>query len=455
MNNPSPEPSGRVLLVDDNRSIHSDFLKILCRPDSPADTESMESSLFGAPVEERRSVAFEVDSAYQGQEALDLVIKALAENRPYAMAFMDVRMPPGWDGVETTAKIWEIDPDIQIVICTAYSDYSWDEMIQKLGHSDKLLILKKPFDNVEALQLASALTEKWRLLQHVHRQVGQLEERVRQRTAELSRSEQRYRLITENTGDLIEIIDASGQPLYRSPSCERLFDPPTGGLEVVHPDDRETVAAAMRECLHDARQQTFDFRARGRNETWLTMEAHCGPFRDDHGQVEAVLMVSRDVTERRKLELHLRQAQKLESIGQLATGIAHEINTPIQFICNNTHFLRSAFADMQALLARYGELLATAESGAIPPERLSAVRSALATANPDYLSTEIPKAIEDMLSGVARTAKIVKAMRNFAHPGTASKTPVKLVDIAEDALTITRNEWRYVADAVTEFDPAL
>ncbi len=185
MNKPLPEQNIRVLVVDDNRSIHGDFRKILCGPDASAETESMEASLFGEPVEERRTVTFEVDSAYQGQEALDLVKNALVEKRPYAMAFMDVRMPPGWDGIEATAKIWEIDPDMQIVICTAYSDYSWDDMIQKLGHSDKLLILKKPFDNVEALQLASALTEKWRLARQAKTQLENLESLVEERTREL------------------------------------------------------------------------------------------------------------------------------------------------------------------------------------------------------------------------------------------------------------------------------
>ena len=79
------------------------------------------------------------------------------------MAFIDVRMPPGWDGIETTAKIWEIDPELQVVICTAYSDYSWDQMIARIGQSDRLVILKKPFDNIEVMPLANALTEKWRL----------------------------------------------------------------------------------------------------------------------------------------------------------------------------------------------------------------------------------------------------------------------------------------------------
>ncbi|MDF3058331.1 MAG: sensor hybrid histidine kinase [Rariglobus sp.] len=185
MNKPDSHKNVRVLIVDDNRSIHGDFMKILCSRDQASESESMETALFGEATEERQAVNFEVNSAYQGQEALALVEKALEENHPYAMAFMDVRMPPGWDGIEATAKIWEIDPAVQIVICTAYSDYSWDEMIQKLGHSDKLLILKKPFDNVEALQLAIALTEKWNLARQAKSQLENLESLVDERTREL------------------------------------------------------------------------------------------------------------------------------------------------------------------------------------------------------------------------------------------------------------------------------
>src|ERR1700680_4350306 len=107
-----------------------------------------------------------------------LVKKALAEGRPYAMAFVDIRMPPGWDGVETTQKIWEVDPDVQIVLCTAYADYSWDEMFEKIGNADGVVILKKPFDTVEALQLAHALTEKWWLHRQSRKRMEELESMV-------------------------------------------------------------------------------------------------------------------------------------------------------------------------------------------------------------------------------------------------------------------------------------
>ena len=114
-----------------------------------------------------------------------MVRRALEEHLPYMMAFVDVRMPPGWDGVETTARIWEHYPDLQVVICTAYSDYSLEEMLEELGHSDRLVILKKPFDNIEVQQLANALTEKWQLLQQAKCKMADLEGVVADRTREL------------------------------------------------------------------------------------------------------------------------------------------------------------------------------------------------------------------------------------------------------------------------------
>jgi diguanylate cyclase (GGDEF)-like protein len=181
----------RVLVIDDNASIHSDFRKVLC-PSAPSATlTSAEAALFGAPgesAEQRQS--FEVDSALQGERGHELVIQARAANRPYAVAFVDMRMPPGWDGVETAEHLWKTDPELQVVICTAYSDYSWDESTARLGRSEGLLLLKKPFDDVEVWQMASSLTEKWALRRRVMarlRESERLTQELQQSNAKLSR----------------------------------------------------------------------------------------------------------------------------------------------------------------------------------------------------------------------------------------------------------------------------
>jgi CheY-like chemotaxis protein len=166
MNENNDTGQQHILVIDDNPAIHEDFRKIFAsRSGSESALAQAGATLFDEPEDHAGSLEFQIDSAYQGEEGLALVQRAQAENRPYPMAFVDVRMPPGLDGIETTNRIWKIDPEIQIVICTAYSDYSWDEMVAKLPRSDQLLILKKPFDTVEALQLGHALTAKWRLKQ--------------------------------------------------------------------------------------------------------------------------------------------------------------------------------------------------------------------------------------------------------------------------------------------------
>ena len=152
----------RILVIDDNPAIHEDFKKILGGWPSPgARLDNVAAELFGQPTKAANRVAFRLDFAAQGQEALFLVEKSLPARDPYAMAFVDVRMPPGLDGVETIEKIWEICPDMQMVICTAFSDYTWDEITGSFGQTDSLLILKKPFETVEVLQMAHALTRKW------------------------------------------------------------------------------------------------------------------------------------------------------------------------------------------------------------------------------------------------------------------------------------------------------
>lgn len=183
-------PHNRILVIDDNRAIHDDFRKILV-PSAAGAIDLAEASFFGDPLPGPEQPLFEIGSAYQGEEGVTLVRRALEEGRPYAMAFVDVRMPPGMDGIETAARLWELCPDLQVVVCTAYSDYSWQEMIGRLGASDRLLVLKKPFAAVEALQLACALTEKWHLGQQARHRLEETERIVEERTRALREANQR------------------------------------------------------------------------------------------------------------------------------------------------------------------------------------------------------------------------------------------------------------------------
>src|SRR5450755_1919937 len=186
----------RILLIDDNAAIHGDFRKVLgADADASAQAELavLEADLFG----DARSVAtrpnFEIDSAYQGQEAVEMVRSALAAGRPYAMAFVDMRMPPGWDGLQTIEALWAVDPDVQVVICSAHTDYDWSEVVERLHHSDKLLVLRKPAEPIEVLQCATALSRKWQNERLVREQMERLEHVITVRTSGLETANRQLR----------------------------------------------------------------------------------------------------------------------------------------------------------------------------------------------------------------------------------------------------------------------
>ena len=162
MNTPQKNGNRRILIIDDNRAIHSDFGKILLIPaaTSPA-LDAMEDTLFGEAPAAPATHLFELASAYQGREGFELVKRAETEGRPFAVAFVDVRMPPGWDGIETIRQIWQISQNLQTVICTAFSDHSWEQIVGILGKRDNLFLIKKPFDPTAVRQMAFHLSEQW------------------------------------------------------------------------------------------------------------------------------------------------------------------------------------------------------------------------------------------------------------------------------------------------------
>lgn len=207
-------PRRRILLIDDNQDIHRDYRKILS-PAREQDTslDVLEAALFGEAVAAPAAPEFEVDSALQGEQGYEMLCAALRTGRPYAMAFVDMRMPPGWDGVETIARLWKDYPELEVVICTAYSDTSWEDIARRLGRSDRLLILKKPFDHMEVQQLAWALTERWRLRKQGSEKLGELGE------------------ILEKLAERCAAADASAAPGADVPSVQELVNRARSVLE--------------------------------------------------------------------------------------------------------------------------------------------------------------------------------------------------------------------------------
>jgi len=502
------EKNRRILIVDDNEAIHSDFRKILGIDESQIAFDAEEAEVLGATgATKRRRSQFELDFAFQGEEALQSVQAAVKARRRYAMVFMDVQMPPGWDGLETTRKSWEADPDLQVVLCTAFSDRSWEEMMEMIGFPERLLILKKPFDAIEVLQLAHALTEKWSLLQSARSNTVALERVVEERTGELQgineilqreivmrktseevvrKSEaalalaQRVAHLGSWELDLENLVDINRNPLRWSDESYRIFGCVPGEFSVnndaffkiVHPADREKIAFGMAEMLrtgtpcsmdhriilpgggervvHENAKLIFDenskrpvkiagtvqditerkaneeafreqaqllnlahdaiivrgldnrisFWNHGAEELYgwsaseavgksvkelihpadavafdlateqlmaagkwsgemrkvtqtghpLTVEARWTLLRDEHGNPKAILAINTDITEKKKLEAQFLRAQRMESIGTVASGVAHDLNNALAPIMMGVELIKMQYPDQSQII---------------------------------------------------------------------------------------------------------
>jgi signal transduction histidine kinase len=345
-----PEPletNRRVLIVDDNPAIHDDFKKILAPGAAPSDDlDGMLGDVFGT-VAEATGTRFELDSAFQGEAALEAVRAAVACGRPYALAFMDVRMPPGWDGVKTTSEILQADQEIGVVICSAYSDHSFEDLAKAFGETDRVLILRKPFDMIEVRQLAHALHRRWGLARQAALKLDDIQRLVVQRTRDLADSN-----------------------------------------------------AQLRE----------------------------------------------EAKTRERLNAELRLAQKLEAVGRLAAGVAHEINTPIQFVSDSIHFVQEGVTEIFDVLGRYEALGISVRSGLPSLEAAIAVEQYVADTDLPYLVENIPQAIVRSIGGLERVATIVRSMKAFAHP---DQTQMALADANESvrsSVTLVAGEYKYVAD---------
>jgi PAS domain S-box-containing protein len=193
------------------------------------------------------------------------------------------------------------------------------------------------------------------------------------------------------------------------------------------------------------------FRNDGR-KIWITAN---GRAKWQNGVLIGYSGMWEDITERKLLREQLLRAQKLESVGQLAAGIAHEINTPVQYIGDNVRFLQDSFGELVTLNAGYARLLAAVRSTEMAPQMLEEITLLVEKIDVDYLFGEIPKAIEQTLEGVSRVAALVGAMKEFSHPGTGEKVPLNLNHAIESTITVARNEWKYVADLKMELDCTL
>ncbi len=350
-----PSPNLRILVVDDNEAIHRDFRKILRSDDAQTAFEVEDSAFFGTQPDAVSCRNFELTFARQGEEALRIVTADLAAGRRYALVFMDVRMPPGWDGLESARRLWEVDADLQMVICTAYSDKSWPVLAAELGNPERVLILKKPFDTIEVLQLAHALTEKWALIQAARENTRFLEAAVAARTRELSAANARLEaetarvreqaLLIEKARDAIVVWDLDGTIRFWNRGAEILYG--------------WTAREAAGRCVFDllgcsdpglARLlATGDWQGElhqtTRDGEEVIADCHWTLVRDEASRPKSVLGIHGDITGKKQLEANFLRAQRLETVGTLAGGIAHDLNNILHPISLAMDILRSSVSD--------------------------------------------------------------------------------------------------------------
>jgi PAS domain S-box-containing protein len=290
------------------------------------------------------------------------------------------------------------------------------------------------------------------LAREFSRLLATLDEREARRTI---KEAEVHRLVAalDATQNSVVITDTKGAIQYVNPAFERFSG--IKRADIIGKDTRQVLTSNVRPseraAFVEALKGQLPWKGRilttSRDGQCFHEDVSLSPVRDAHGTLTHWISVRHDVTEQHQLESQLQQARKLESIGQLAAGIAHEINTPTQYVGDNIRFVQEAFTELNALLGKLSAL----SGGAVSAETLA---QALASADLEFLREEVPKALEQSADGCQRISGIVKAMKDFSHPGQ-DKTPVDLNRAIASTVTVASNEWKYVAEMQTDFDAQL
>lgn len=390
------------------------------------------------------------------------VAKSIRERASLEEVFQDVAgfIPPGWHYPEITRGCVRFKG--KRFVSEPFDETEW-------GQSSDILVFGEPRGSVDVYYLEERpdldegpfMKEERSLVDGIAGALSEFIER-RQAEEELQEAHSGTKQLLEAISSLLIGVDHNGTVTAWNGKAERAFGlesknavgRPFHDLEIE--SDRAAIVRAISECEASNRSVRMDemrYKRPDGTEGFLGMTVN--PLHDGTGEPRGVLIVALDITEQKFLQSQLTQAQKLESIGRLAAGIAHEINTPIQYIGDNTRFLQGSVQDLLKVVERYRDLLSPSRGSLSWQEGSAEIKAALDELDLEFLNAEIPRAIDQSLEGVERVATIVRSMKDFSHPGEDEKRAADLNRAIESTITVARNEWKYVAEMVTEFDSSL
>lgn len=442
----------RILIVDDDTTLHRDLRNVL-QPGLSAQAGS------GLAFEDEQNQStgglIEVESAQLCNEALDMLDKARQGDAAFDLAIFDLRRPTGRKSFETIERLWERDPHLQIIVCASLEDYAWDDITERLGEPDRLLILKKPFDNRELIQAVRNLREKRQLLSQAQCNVDTLQHLVASRSRELEALHLESESLLSAISAGLVAYDAFGFVTRWNGVAEKLFRLTAQEtvsqlmMELKLPWEAPDVFSEFFQTNQYLNGKRIELKLVDANGEPTTVEVSLHPVSMNGLPVGGLMLVD-DVTARRHLEHQLNQAQKLEAVGQLAAGIAHEINTPMQYVGDNVQFLHST---LDKVLPTFDLIHQIVSAEVDQAALVSKIRESAARINWRRELEQLPSAINDVEQGIENVVRIVQAMKELSHPGTETPTALDIHRILESAVVVARSEWKRVATVEMAFAP--
>lgn len=418
----------RLLIIDDDPVIHAAIRAVV-----------REIVDYEGPLD--------IDAVESGEEGVEATKQAVREGRPYAIALVDLRLSGEMNGLQATSQLWRADAELQTILCSAHFEDLLAEMPPYLRTSDRLLLLRKPFDPDIVRQMIRSLLTKWELSGQVRRQIE-----------ELAREAIRIRTIIETANDAYFSLDQNGrvadcsEQALQMLGCSRftLSDRRAADFLLLKPGDYRSFEELLAHVKQTNQGLRTEMTVRRNDSTELPVEVSIAPMGTERSWSFNVFV--HDVSQQRRLQAQLMQADRMRSIGHLAAGVAHEINTPVQFLGDNLRFLQNAFDDLRRTIQSDDEWAKTAPLSETDRAEWVARRERHGI---DDLFYEVPSAIQESLDGIGRVGNIVRAMKSFSHVTATERCQNDLATVVENTLAICRAEWQGVADVVAEIAPEL